>query len=200
MSTVPSRRRFTHVVTAYAAVVMLYVVFFAYPVSPAHPQGTFDFVIEEREYADIPNIHETVYTNGKAFLVIATIRTIAAPDSAYSLVFERIGDYAEKFVRDNYGVEVDVREESTDGSYAVAGHVGVRFIFGIYKSMSIGDIFFPTSQDVKVAEMGAIAWFCNVDFESVVAFYVTPLYFFDDPLLQALSDEVFSMVDGVACH
>lgn len=195
----PARKRSVHVVTAYAAIVLLYVMFFMSPVSPARPQETFDFEVEASKYADIPSIYGTVYTNGKAFLAIATIRSIAAPDPTYSMAFDRMGGYAERFLRDNYGIDVELREERTERSYAIGGHVGTRTIFGIYMNISFGGVS-ETSQVVKVAEMGAVAWFCNVDFESVVMFYVSPVYFLDDPSLQALSNEVSLMVGSVACH
>ena len=138
-----------------------------FPVSPAEPTDKFSYEVGERTYRALPNIHEMVYTNGKAFLAIATVRTISAPNSAYSAAFDRLDGYAENYARDQYGVEIEVREESRDDSFAFSGHTGVKFVFGIYKDMVVGFPPFETAQIVKVAELGAIAWFCNVDFGSV---------------------------------
>ncbi|OGS52433.1 MAG: hypothetical protein A3K75_04295 [Euryarchaeota archaeon RBG_13_61_15] len=184
----------------YLCVAALYLAFFIFPVSPAEPTDTFSYEVEERTYRALPNIHEMVYTNGKAFLAIATVRTISAPNSAYSAAFDRLDGYAENYARDQYGVEIEVREESRDDSFVFSGHTGVKFVFGIHKDMVVGFPPFETTQSLKVAELGAIAWFCNVDFESVILFYVTPLYFADDPSLSDLSSQLTSMVSEVRCH
>ena len=188
------------VALVYLCVAALYLAFFVFPVSPAEPTDTFSYEVEERTYRILPNIHERVCTNGKAFLAIATVRTISAPNSAYSAAFDRLDGYAENYARDQYGIEIEVREESRDDSFAFSGHTGVKFVFGIYKDMVVGFPPFETTLSVKVAELGAIAWFCNVDFESVILFYVTPLYFADDPSLSDLSSQLTSMVSEVRCH
>lgn len=185
---------------AYSCVALMYAAFFAYPVSPAAPQSTFDFVIEDKTYSGFPNIHETIYTNGRALLVIATVRTVSAPNSAYSMAFDRVEGYAEEFVAENYGVEVDLREEESSDSYPFSGHSAVRSVFGVYKEVVFGIEPFVTVQEIKVAEVGGLAWFCEVDFESVVLFYVTPVYFADDISLEALSEDLGSMVGEVECH
>lgn len=187
-------------VVIYSVVALLYVGFFAYPVSPAKPLDGYSFVIDEGTYRALPSIYEVTYTNGKALVVIATIRTVSAPISAYSAAFDRLDGYAEDFAREQYGVEVDVRSLSQDESYAIGGHEGVKHTYGVFKELVIGLPPLQTTQEVKVAEIGAVAWFCNVDFESVILFYVTPVYFIEDPSLEALASNVVSMVSEVECH
>jgi len=194
------RKRLLVVIGAYACVGLCYCVFFAMPVTPAEPSDAFTFVVEDRTYSVFPWIHETLYTNGKAMVAIATIRTISTPSSAYGMAFERLDGYAEDYVRDQYGVEVDVVTESRLSDYAFSGHTATRFTYGVFKEIVVGIPPFQTTQDVRVAEVGAIAWFYNVDFESVVLFYVTPSYFVDDPDLSYLSSQTFDVVDGVSCH
>ncbi len=200
MKGVFSRRMLWTSALAYSCVALMYAAFFAYPVNPAVPQSTFDFVIEDKEYSSFPSIHETIYTNGRALLVIATVRTVSAPNSAYSMVFDRVEGYAEEFVAENYGVEVDLREEESSESYPFSGHDAVRSVFGIYKEVAFGVEPFVVVEEVKLAEVGGLAWFCEVDFESVVLFYVTPVYFAEDASLELLSEELVSMVGDVQCH
>ena len=185
---------------AYACVALCYCAFFAVPVTPAEPLDTFYFVVDDRVYSHLPRIHETIYTNGKAFVGIATIRTISAPSAAFSSAFDRLDRYAEDYARDQYGVEIDVVVESSTSESRFSGHDAVRYTYGVIKSVTVGFPPFETTQDVKVAEIGAIAWFCNVDFESVVLVYVTPAYFIDDPALQELDAQTMALVAAVACH
>ncbi len=194
------RRRFFVVVVTYLCVFSLYGMFFGYPVSPAKPTEIYDFVIEDKRYSSLPYIHETIYTNGKGFLAVATIRTISAPNSAFSAAFERLDSYAEDYIKEQYGVEVSIEEDSRDEAFRIAGHTGVKFTYSVTKQMAIGFPPFETVQDIQLAELGAVAWFCNVDFESVILIYVTPLYFDDEHALALLSDQVFSMVEEVECH
>lgn len=191
-----NRRRLLLGIGAYVSVSLCYCGFFALPVSPAEPSDPLSFVVEDRLYSLFPSIHETIYTNGKAFIAIATIRTVSAPSSAYSIVFDRLDEYAESHVREQYGVEVDIEVESTTSDYEFSGHNAVKYTYAVFKDVSV----FHMTEYVKVAEIGALAWFCNVDFESVVLFYVTPTYFIDDMSLLALSLLTFDVVDDVSCH
>lgn len=200
MRPLSGRRRLAAVVSAYACVMLCYCAFFAAPVSPAAPLDAFSFVMEEGVYSHFPHIHETLYTNGKAFIGVATIRTISAPSAAYSMAFERLDRYAEDFAREQYGVEVDIAIESSETGYAFSGHEAVRYTYGVFKEITIGLPPFETTQDFKLAEIGAIAWFCNVDFESVVVVYVTPAYFVDEPALQELDIRTMDVVASFACH
>lgn len=200
MRPLAGRRRGVAVASAYGCVILLYCAFFAMPVSPAEPQDAVSFTIEDREYSYLPRINERIYTNGKAFIGVVTIRTISAPSAAFSAAFERLDGYAEDYVRDQYGVEVDVVAESSDTHYAFSGHSAVLYIYGVMKEITVGYPPFETTLDVRVAEIGAIAWFCNVDFESVILFYVTPAYFVDEPELQALDFLTMETVASVACH
>lgn len=184
------------VIGAYACVALCYCAFFAMPVTPAEPSDAYSFVIEDRVYSVFPRIHETLYTNGKAFIAIATIRTIATPSSAYSMAFDRLDDYAEKHVRDQYGIEVEVMVESRVADHPFAGHSTTWYTYGVFKNITV----LYLTQLVRVAEIGAIAWFCNVDFESVIVFYVTPSYFIDDPSLLGLSIQTMDVVGAIACH
>ncbi|MCU0853276.1 MAG: hypothetical protein MUC90_08515 [Thermoplasmata archaeon] len=187
-------------VSAYGCVALCYCAFFAMPVSPAEPQDAFSFSIEESVYSSFPHIRETVYTNGKAFVGVATIRTISAPNAVFSAAFDRLDGYAEDYARDQYGIEIDVVAESNEKDYSFSGHRAVRYIYGVWKEVTVGYPPFETKLDVKMAEMGAIAWFCNVDFESVVLFYVTPAYFVDEPELDVLAVQTMELVAAVACH
>lgn len=188
------------VIAAYGCVALCYVAFFSMPVSPAEPLDPVSFVIEDREYSYFPRIHETIYTNGKAFVGIVTIRTVSAPNAAFSAAFDRLDDYAEDYAREQYGVDIEVVVESSVSDNAFSGHDAVRYRYGVLKELTFGLPPLETTQDVKVAEIGAIAWFCNVDFESVVLFYVTPAYFVDDPSLELLGIQTMDLVEGVACH
>lgn len=200
MKEVSRARHIALAAAAYASVVMMYAAFFAYPVTPATPESAFDFVIEEREYSSFPSIHETTYTNGRALLIIATARTVSAPNAAYGMMFDRTEGYAEDFAEREYGIEIDLRQEESSEDYEFAGHSAARTVFGVYKEVSFGIEPFTTVQEMKVAEVGGLAWFCNIDFESVVLFYVTPVFFADDSSLEILSEELGTMVGEVRCH
>lgn len=187
-------------VSAYGCALLCYCAFFAMPVTPAEPLDALSFSIEDRVYSYFPRIHETIYTNGKAFVGVATIRTISAPSAAFSAAFERLDGYAEDYAREQYGIEIEVVPESNETGYEFSGHDAVRYTYAVVKAITVGYPPFETTLDVRIAEIGAIAWFCNVDFESVVMFYVAPTYFVDEPDLQQLRLETVMIVEGVACH
>ncbi|MEW5747227.1 MAG: hypothetical protein AB1793_00355 [Candidatus Thermoplasmatota archaeon] len=170
------------------------------PVTPAEPLDALSFSIEDGVYSYFPRIHETIYTNGKAFVGVATIRTISAPSAAFSAAFERLDGYAEDYAREQYGIEIDVVPESNETGYEFSGHDAVRHTYAVVKPIMVGYPPFETTLDARVAEIGAIAWFCNVDFESIVLFYVTPAYFVDEPELESLDVQTMEVVTAVACH
>ncbi|MBE0518957.1 MAG: hypothetical protein IH630_07025 [Thermoplasmata archaeon] len=188
-------------ILCYSVVVLLYVSFFAYPVTEAEPSGWADFTIEAKQYSSFPNIFESIYTNGKALVAIATIRTISTPSTAFSMAFDRLDSYAEdNDVREQYGIDVDILIESKAADYPFAGHVATKYVYGVFNDVAIGYPPFQHIERVKVAEIGALAWFCNVDFESIVVFYVSPFYFDEDPALEALSGLTIDLVDDISCH
>jgi hypothetical protein len=59
---------------------------------------------------------------------------------------------------------------AVDESHEFAGHIGVKFVYSINKDFTVGLPPLTTTQAVKLAEIGTLAWFCNVDFESMVMF------------------------------
>ena len=185
---------------AYLTVIGLYISFFAYPVSLATPADMFSFEIQESTYSRIPHIQEAVYTDGTAFMAVATIRTISTPNSAYSAAFQRLDKYAEDFVRENYYIDVDIVVESEDESFEIGGHTGMKFVYGIYKELAIGIPPFVTYEDVRLAELGAIAWFCNIDFESNLVFYVSPDFVEGDESVTELASNISDMVGSIECH
>ena len=75
------RERIWLVAGAYACVALCYCGFFAMPVTPAELSDASRFVIRTPAGAVLFRIDETLYTNGKAFIAVATIRTISAPSS-----------------------------------------------------------------------------------------------------------------------
>ena len=187
-------------ILCYSVVVLLYVSFFAYPVTEAKPSGWANFTMEAKQYRSFPNIFESTYTNGKALVAIATIRTISTPSTAFSTAFDRLGGYAEDYVREQYGIDVDIVIESKSADYPFAGHVAAKYVYGVFYDVLIGYPPFQHIERVKVAEIGALAWFCNVDFESIVVFYVSPFYFDEDPSLEGLSGQTIDLVDDISCH
>lgn len=200
MTAADAIRRLGPVAIAYLTVLGLYLSFFAYPVSLATPTDMFSFEIQEDTYRLLPNIKEAVYTDGKAFMAVATVRTISAPDSAYSAAFKRLDGYAEDFIREKYYIDVDIRIESEDEPFDIGGHTGVRFVYGIYKEVAIGIPPFVTYEEVRLAELGAIAWFCNVDFESNLLFYVSPDFVEGDESVLDLASNISDMVGSISCH
>ncbi len=185
---------------AYVVVAGLYVSFFAAPVSLARPSDVFSFELQEGTYMRIPNIREAIYTDGTAFMAIATIRTVSAPNSAYSAALERLDGYAENFVREKYYIDIDIVVESQDEPFDIGGHAGVRFTYGVYREFAIGVAPFVTYETVRLAEIGAIAWFCNIDFESNVVVYVSPDPFEGDDAIEQLASQLSQMLDSVRCH
>ena len=137
MKPVAGRKRILFVAGAYACVALCYCGFFAMPVTPAEPFDSVSFVIEDRVYSYFPRIHETLYTNGKAFVAVATIRTISAPNSAFSMAFDRLDDYAEAHAADQYGIDVDIVTESSTSDYSFSGHTATRFTYGVFKDVTV---------------------------------------------------------------
>ncbi len=180
--------------------VLLCVSFFAYPVTEAKPSSLANLTIATKRYNSFPNIFESIYTNGRAFIAIATIRIISAPSTAFSAAFDRLDSYAEDYVHEQYGVDVDIVVESKSADYPFAGHFAKEYVYGVFYDVVVGYPPLQHIERVKVAEIGALAWFCKVDFESIVVFYVSPFYFDDDPALEALSGLTIDLVDDISGH
>jgi ABC-type phosphate/phosphonate transport system substrate-binding protein len=98
----------------------------------------------------------------RSAVVVLTVRTIQIPDKAYSAALRNAEGITENYLRDQYGVDVDVRF-SGESHTTVEGHDAVRQDYGVYKTGPLG------TQTLLVAKMSVLAWFCNENFISVAA-------------------------------
>lgn len=176
-------------ILCFGTVIMLYISFFTVPVSPADSNEPLQFDRNEGYMKRFPNAYRIDYKNGRAFVIIVTLRTIPISSDLYSgKLKNEVSDITEKQAKDEYGqdIRVEFKEES---SIEANGHDAVRLLFYIYEKTSGG--FFGSDGESKAAEMVIIAWFCNKDFETVVVGYVYPNN------LKALTE---NLVDSIDCH
>lgn len=160
------RKRIMLWLACYSLVAIMYIGFFSYPVQPARLEG-LAYVASEKVYMPLPYTYEIDYVSlsEKSVVVVLTVRTIQIPDRAYSAAMRSAEGIAEDYLRDQYGVEVDVRF-SGESTTSVQGHAALRQDYDVYKTFTrpLG-----LTETLKVAKMSVLAWFCNENFFSVAA-------------------------------
>jgi hypothetical protein len=151
---------------SYLLVAALYLAFFSYPVPPTRLEG-LNYTSKESVYQTLPYIYEIDYIAPveRSVVVVLTIRTISLPDKAYSAALRNAEGITEKYLREQYGLNVDVRFSGESPS-SVNGHAAVRQDYDVYDTMT-GP--FGRTQTLIVAKMSVIAWFCNDNLVSVAA-------------------------------
>ncbi len=149
----------------YLLVAVLYVGFFAYPVQPAYLDG-MAYSPSEKLYQPFPYTYEKDYISiaERSVVVVLTVRTIQVPDRAYSAALRNAEGITEGYLRQQYGLNVDVRFMGEDKA-TVRGHDAVRQDYEVYDNITI----LGRTETVLVAKMSILAWFCNENFISVVA-------------------------------
>jgi len=149
----------------YSLVAIMYVGFFSYPVPPAHLDGLV-YSPSEKVYQTLPYTYEIDYVSltERSVVVVLTVRTIQVPDKAYSSAMRNAEGITESYLRDQYGIDVDVRF-SGESTTSVAGHAALRQDYDVYKTTTI----LGRTETVIVAKMSVLAWFCNENFISVAA-------------------------------
>ncbi len=157
------RRRIGLWLACYSLVALLYIGFFSYPVQPAHLNG-FNYTVSVKVYQTLPYTYEVDYISisDRSAVVVLTVRTIQVPDKAYSTALRNAEGITESYLRDQYGIDVDVRFFG-ESHTTVEGHDAVRQDYDVYKTGPLG------AHTLPVAKMSVLAWFCNVDFVSVAA-------------------------------
>ena len=136
------------------------------PVQPAHLNG-FNYTVSEKVYQTLPYTYEIDYISisDRSAVVVLTVRTIQVPDKAYSAALHNAEGITESYLRDQYGIDVDVRFTG-ESRTTVEGHDAVRQDYDVFHTVT-GPL--GRSETVLVAKMSVLAWFCNVNFVSVAA-------------------------------
>jgi hypothetical protein len=158
---------------SYLVVAVLYLAFFSYPVQPARLEG-LSYTVDEKVYQTLPYTYEIDYVSAatKSVVVVLTVRTISLPDKAYSAALRNAEGITEKYLRDQYGLNVDVRYTG-ESTTSINGHSAVRQDYDIYDTVT-GTL--GRTETVLVAKMSVVAWFCNENLVSVAAgFFHGPL-------------------------
>ena len=158
---------------SYLLVAALYIAFFSYPVQPARLEG-LNYTARESVFQTLPYTYEIDYLSplDRSVVVVLTVRTISLPDRAYSAALRNAEGITEKYLREQYGLNVDVRF-SGESSTMVSGHAAVRQDYDVYDTMT-GPL--GRTETVLVARMSVIAWFCQDNLVSVAAgFFHGPL-------------------------
>jgi len=158
---------------SYLVVAVLYLGFFSYPVQPARLEG-LSYTVDEKVYQSLPYTYEIDYVSAatRSVVVVLTVRTISVPDKAYSAALRNAEAITENYLRQQYGLNVDVRftGESTTSIY---GHSAVRQDYDVYDTVT-GPL--GRTETLMVAKMSIVAWFCNDNLVSVAAgFFHGPL-------------------------
>jgi len=151
----------------YLLVALMYVGFFSYPVSePAHLDGLV-YAASEKVYQTLPYTYEIDYVSAseRSVVVVLTVRTIQVPDKAYSAAMRNAEGITEDYLRQQYGLNVDVRFTG-EGTATVEGHAAVRQDYDVYDTVT-GPL--GRTETVLVARMSVLAWFCNENFISAAA-------------------------------
>ena len=169
----PFRRRAGLWLVSYLAVAGLYLAFFSYPVQPARLEG-LSYTVSEKVYQTLPYTYEIDYVSAdtRSVVVVLTVRTISVPEKAYSAALRNVEGITEDYLRQQYGLDVDVRYAG-EGTTTVDGHSAVRQDYDVYDTIT-GPL--GRSETVLVAKMSVVAWFCNDNLVSVAAgFFHGPL-------------------------
>ncbi len=150
----------------YLLVALMYVGFFSYPVPPAHLDGLV-YAASEKVYQTLPYTYEIDYVSltERSVVVVLTVRTIQVPDKAYSAAMRNAEGITEDYLREQYGLDVDVRFTG-EGTATVQGHTAIRQDYDVYDTVT-GPL--GGTQTVRVAKMSVLSWFCNENFVSVAA-------------------------------
>jgi hypothetical protein len=150
----------------YLLVAVMYIGFFSYPVPPAHLDG-LTYTASEKVYQTLPYTYEIDYVSlsERSVVVVLTVRTIQVPDKAYSAALRNAEGITEDYLRQQYGLNVDVRYAG-EGTATVEGHAAVRQDYDVYDTVA-GPL--GRTDTVLVARMSVMAWFCNENFISVAA-------------------------------
>jgi len=158
------KRRVGMWLACYLLVALMYVGFFSWPVEPARLEG-LNYVASEKVYQTLPYTYEIDYVAPleRSVVVVLTVRTIQVPDRAYSAALRNAEGITEDYLREEYGLKVDVRYTG-ESRTTVQGHEAVRQDFDVYNTLPG-----PLGQKVLVARMSVLAWFCNENFVSVAA-------------------------------
>jgi len=159
------KRRIGLWLACYLLVALMYIGFFSYPVPPAHLEG-LAYSPSEKVYQTLPYTYEIDYVSltERSVVVVLTVRTIQVPDKAYSAAMRSAEGITEGYLRDQYGIDVDVRY-SGEAATAVQGHGALRQDYNVYKTVTV----LGRTETVLVARMSVLAWFCNENFVSVAA-------------------------------
>jgi len=158
---------------SYLVVAVLYMAFFSYPAQPARLEG-LSYTVDEKVYQTLPYTYEIDYVSAatKSVVVVLTVRTISVPDKAYSAALRNAEGITENYLRQQYGLNVDVRYTG-ESSTSINGHSAVRQDYDVYDTVT-GPL--GRTETVLVAKMSVVAWFCNENLVSVAAgFFHGPL-------------------------
>jgi hypothetical protein len=159
------KRRVGLWLACYLLVAIMYIGFFSYPVPPARLEG-LTYTASEKVYQALPYTYEIDYVAPveRSVVVVLTVRTIQVPDKAYSAAMRSAEGITEGYLRDQYGIDVDVRF-SGEATATVQGHGALRQDYNVYKTVTV----LGRTETVLVARMSVLAWFCNENFVSVAA-------------------------------
>jgi hypothetical protein len=149
----------------YLVVAALYLAFFSYPVQPARLEG-LAYKADEKVYQTLPYTYEIDYVSlaERSVVVVLTVRTISVPDKAYSAAVRNAEGITENYLRQQYGLHVDVRYMG-ESAATINGHSAVRQDYTVYDTVTV----LGHSQTILVAKMSVLAWFCNENLVSVAA-------------------------------
>jgi hypothetical protein len=150
----------------YLLVAVMYIGFFSYPVPPARLEG-MTYTASEKVYQSLPYTYEIDYLSlsERSVVVVLTVRTIQVPDKAYSAALRSAEGITEDYLRQQYGLNVDVRYVG-EGTATVQGHAAVRQDYDVYDTIT-GPL--GRTDTIRVARMSVLGWFCNENFVSVAA-------------------------------
>ena len=158
---------------SYLLVAALYLAFFSFPVPPTRLEG-LNYTSKESVSQTLPYIYEIDYIAPveRSVVVVLTIRTISLPGKAYSAALHNAEGITEKYLKEQYGLNVDVRF-SAESSASVNGHAAIRQDYNVYDTIT-GPL--GRTETLLVAKMSVVAWFCNDNLVSVAAgFFHGPL-------------------------
>lgn len=158
---------------SYLVVAALYLAFFSYPVQPARLEG-LTYTVDEKVYQPLPYTYEIDYVSAaeRSVVVLLTVRTISLTDKAYSAALRNAEGITENYLREQYGLNVDVRYTG-ESATSINGHAAVRQDYDVYDTVT-GPL--GRTEAVLVAKMSVVAWFCNDNIVSVAAgFFHGPL-------------------------
>lgn len=171
------------VLTAFM-VFILYFVFLLSPVTPADSDAPVQFEREEGSFKAFPNAYKIEYTNGRAKVVIITIRMVPISKGVVDSAIEKAEPEIRDHIRKEVGEDAEIRKIE-ENDIKRNGHDAVQKIYEVEWS-ELGEWGETKKKGTLILE----GWYCsnNLEVVAVAVFYPKGM------------ESTREIADNVHCH